>query len=515
MQRSTSVSSLVLAGVFACTAAPPAATAADPLAGFEEAIEEARERWRAPGLAAAVVKGGEVVFIEGFGEVRLDEPAEVNEHTLFTLASTSKAFVAVALGMLVDEGKVDWNDPVIEHLPSFRVADAYATREITIRDILSHRTGVEPVDWLWVRGFEPDTAIPYLEHAEQAASLRSAWIYNNMMYVVAAELVEQVSGMAFPDFVQRRVFEPLGMEDSVFTRADVLRSGGNVAGAHVFADDEVRAVAPYRSASPLGAAGIHSSASDMAKWLRFLLDEGRVDGRRLLEEETFAELLEPQIFAGPEVAYPAAGEADPHFFGYGLGWFLQDYQGRLLAMHTGSLFGANALVAIVPEEELGLVILINADPVEYRHAFMYDVIDRFLGTRQRDWSEHLHEVYAELETQADATYESARAERARGTEPSLEFEGYTGTYRNPLVGDAQVAAGEEGLRLLLAPDVELALEHWSYDTFEAQRPDGSFRFLVTFSIAPDGIASALETRDGRRFERVPCEPENDGPAGCD
>jgi CubicO group peptidase (beta-lactamase class C family) len=501
MQRIAFILALALSAFLVLPA--QAAAAGDPLAGLESAVAEARELWQAPGMAAAVVKDGEVVFMEGFGQVALGRDAEVDEHTLFTLASTSKAFVAVALGMLVDEGKVEWSDPVIEHLPAFRVADAYATREITIRDILSHRTGVEPVDWLWVRGFEPDTAIPHLQYAEQAASLRSAWIYNNMMYVVAAELVEQVSGMPFPEFVQRRVFEPLGMEDSVFTRADVLRTGGNVAGAHALTDGEVRAVPPYRSSSPLGAAGIHSSAADMTRWLRFLLDEGQVDGRRLLEESTFAELLEPQIFAGAEVAYPAAGEADPHFFGYGLGWFLQDYEGRLLAMHTGSLFGANALVAMVPEEELGLVILINADPVEYRHAFMYDVVDRFLGTRETDWSEHLHQVYADLEAESDAAYERAQEARARGTEPSLAPEGYTGTYRNRLIGDAEIAAGEDGLRLLLPPDVAFELRHWSYDTFEARRPgNGGFRFRVTFTIGPDGSASAYETEDGRRFERV-------------
>ena len=326
-----------------------------------------------------------------------------------------------------------------------------------------------------------------------------------MMYIVAGELVEQLSGMSLPDFVHERIFEPLGMDDSVFTRADILRDGRNVAGAHVFVDGEVRAVEPYRSTSPLGAAGIHSSAADMTKWLRFLLNEGRVGDRRLLQAETFAELLEPQVFAGAEVAYPAAGEADPHFFGYGLGWFLQDYAGRLLAMHTGSLFGANALVALVPEEELGLVILINADPVEYRHAFMYDVVDRFLARQETDWSRHLHEVYAELEAQGEARHAQALAERVEDTEPSLPPRGYTGTYRNLLIGNAEIAAGADGLVLTLAPDVTFRLEHWSYDTFEAVSAlEPGFRFRLTFSIAPDGKARGYATQDGRRFERILC-----------
>lgn len=515
MQRITPTVSLALAALCAFLAAPPVTAAAEPLDGLGDSIAEARELWQAPGLAVAVVKDGEVVFIDGFGKVELDGKAEVNEHTLFTLASTSKAFVAVSLGMLVDEGRLQWDDPVIDHLPEFRLADPYATRDITVRDILSHRTGVEPEDWLWLRGFDPDTAIEHLRYAEQAASLRSAWIYNNMMYIVAGELVEQLSGMPLPDFVHERIFEPLGMEDSVFTRADVLRTGGNVAGAHVFIDGEVRAVEPYRSTSPLGAAGIHSSVADMTKWLRFLLNEAQVDGRRLLEAETFAELLEPQIFTGAAGAYPAAGEADPHFFGYGLGWFLQDYAGRLLAMHTGSLFGANALVAIVPEEELGLVILINADPVEYRHAFMYDVVDRFLGTRERDWSRHLHEVYADLEAQGEAAHRQALAERGEDTEPSLAPGGYAGSYRNPLIGNAEIAADGDGLRLTLAPGAEFRLEHWAYDTFEAvSAVYPGFRFRLTFSIAPDGTARGYATRDGRRFERLQCAAGTaDGQAG--
>jgi CubicO group peptidase (beta-lactamase class C family) len=486
-----------------CWLSMPCVGAEDPLAGLEDAVSEARELWKAPGLAAAIVKDGETVFMEGFGKRQLGESAPVDEHTLFTLASTTKAFVAVALGMLVDEGRLAWDDPVINHLPAFRVSDSYATREITIRDLLSHRTGVEPVDWLWVRGFEPAAGIEHLQYAEQAAGLRSTWIYNNMMYVVAGEVVARVSGMTLPDFVRLRIFEPLGMTESVFTLDARLRDEENVAGAHTLHDGAPLAIEPYRSGSPLGAAGIHSSIADMSLWLRFLLNEGRVKETRLLKEKTFAELFKPQMIAGGSM-YPAAEEAGPHFFSYGLGWFLQDYRGRLLAMHTGSLFGANALVALVPEEELGLVILINADPVEYRHAFMYDVVDRFLGTRETDWSRRLHAVYAKLEAEDRKEREEAEAERAGDSKPSVALSHYTGTYNDPLVGDAQVAKNGEDLQLLLPPDATFTLRHWSYDTFEATSPRiPDSRFRLTFSIGADGVATGYQTEDGRRFARVP------------
>jgi len=229
----------------------------------------------------------------------------------------------------------------------------------------------------------------------------------------------------------------------------------------------------------------------------------------LLKEGTFAELFKPQMIAGRSM-YPAAAEASPHFFSYGLGWFLQDYRGRLLAMHTGSLFGANALVALVPEEELGLVILINADPVEYRHAFMYDVVDRYLGTRETNWSRRLHAVYAKLETEDRKEREQAEAKRTGGSKPSVALSGYAGRYNDPLVGDAQVVENDGALRLVLPPDATFSLSHWSYDTFEATSlrvPD--FRFRLTFSIGPDGVATGYETEDGRRFARIP--PPGDMP----
>lgn len=474
----------------------------EPLAGLGTAIEDARELWQAPGVAAAIVKDGEVVFREGFGTRSMDGNTPVDEHTLFTLASTSKAFVAVALGMLVDEGRLHWDDPVIEHLPDFRVADPYVTREVTVRDLLSHRTGVEPVDWLWIRGMDPDASLERLRHAEQAAGLRSMWIYNNMMYIVAGELVARVSGVPLPDFVRTRIFEPLGMREARFTRELASENPERVAGAHILHEGKLHSVEPFRSESVLGAAGIHASAADMTAWLKFLLDEGRAGGGRLLEPDTFAELFKPQMLAA-EIIYPAAEEAAPHFFGYGLGWFLQDYAGRLLAMHTGSLFGANALVALVPEEELGLVIFINADPIEYRHAFMYDVIDRFLGRDDTDWSRRLHARYAALEAEDRKQRERAAAERARGTEPSVPPAGYVGTYEHPLIGDAEIRLEDGELGLLLAPDAALRLEHWSYDTFEAVSPGrADFRFRLTFSIGPDGTPTGYETADGRRFERV-------------
>ena len=347
----------VVALVF--VAAPlPAPASDDPLAGLDAAIESAREQWHAPGLAVAIVKDDQVVYLRGFGTKHLGRNDPVDAHTVFTLASTTKAFTAMALGLLVEDGKLRWDDPVVKHIPEFRVADPYVTREVTIRDLLVHRTGIEEMDILWVRGFDTRTSLEHMQYAKQASSLRSTWAYNNSCTSSRPRSWRASAGMSFQEFVSRRIFAPLGMSDSLFTGPE-LSKRANVTGAHLIEHGVARETEPYLSPDPLGAAGIQSSAADMAKWLRMLLGKGTFEGKAVVKSDTIAEVLKPQMLLA-SIGYPAARQAKPHFYAYGLGWFLQDYKGRLLAMHTGSLYGANALAALVPEERLGLVILVNA-----------------------------------------------------------------------------------------------------------------------------------------------------------
>jgi CubicO group peptidase (beta-lactamase class C family) len=494
--------SAVFVVALVCAVPLRASAGDDPLAGLDAAIESAREQWHAPGLAVAIVKDDRVVYLRGFGTKHLGRNDPVDPHTAFTLASTTKAFTAMALGLLVDEGKLRWDDPVIRHLPEFRVADPYVTREVTIRDLLVHRTGVEELDTLWVRGFDARTSLEHMQYAKQASSLRSTWAYNNMMYVVAAEVVARVAGMSFQEFVRRRIFAPLGMNDSVFVTPE-LGKHPNVTGAHLIEQGVVRATDVYVSPEPLGAAGIESSAADMAKWLRMLLAKGTFEGKTLVKPETVAEALKPQMLLA-SIGYPAARQANPRFYAYGLGWFLQDYKGRLLAMHTGSLYGANALAAIVPEERLGMVILINAEPVEYRHAFMYDVVDRFLNSRGKDWNADLLKLYGGLQAEENARRAEALRKRPANTRPSLPLADYAGTYSDPLIGETQIVLSSNGsLILAMQPGATFTLSHWSYDSFEASDPRApeEERFLLTFRRGADGRIVGYETAGGRIYRR--------------
>jgi CubicO group peptidase (beta-lactamase class C family) len=487
---------------FVFTLALPASANDDPLAGLDSALEAAREQWRAPGFAVAIVKDDRVVYQRGFGTKHLGRNDPVDEHTVFTLASTTKAFTATAVGLLVEDGKLQWDDRVVKHIPEFRVADPYVTREVTIRDLLVHRTGVESMDILWLRGFDTRTSLERLQYAKQATSLRSTWAYNNVMYNVAAEVVARVSGVTFQEFVTRRILAPLGMSDSLFTGPE-LSKRTNVAGAHQIEKGVARETEPYLSPDPLGAAGVQSSAADMAKWLRMLLNQGSFEGKAIVKSATIAETLKPQMLLAT-IGYPAARQAQPNFYAYGLGWFLQDYKGRLLAMHTGSLYGSNAIAALVPEERLGLVMLVNAGTVDFRHAFMYDVIDRFLGSRDQDWNADLLKLYTGLQAEEEAKRAEAVRARPQKTRPSLPLADYAGKYFDPLVGETQIEVGKDGkLTLAMQPTARFELAHWSYDAFEARdtraaREDG---FLITFVRGADGRITGYESDGGRLFRR--------------
>jgi CubicO group peptidase (beta-lactamase class C family) len=473
----------------------------DPLEGFAPQVEQTRQAWQVPGLAVAVVHDGATVFAEGFG-VREHGTAEpVTAETLFSIGSTTKAFTAAALALLEEEGKIAWDAPVIDYLPHFRVADPYVTRELTVRDLLTHRSGVEATDMLWVAGFDRDEIVRRLRHAEQSSSLRSRWEYNNSMYVVAGAVIEAVSGQSWERFVTERLLKPLGMETTMMVSTGI-EERPNFAAAHAIREGEV-AVLPYPHIEAAGPAGsMQSSVMEMARWIAFLLGEGRGVEAALLEPDTVAEFFRPQMLLD-EPAYPAATEAAPHFFAYGLAWFLQDYQGRKVVMHTGSIWGMSALVGLLPEEEVGVVILANLDHAEVRHALMYTVFDRFLGKPTKDWSADLRELY---QRPPEAAGQGGGDDRPGGGSPALPLDGYAGRYQHPLYGDLLLTLEDATLTLQWdTPQQRIAdLEHQHHDVFFAAFRDRRFgRLPLQFRLGPGGEVEALEIVGFKTFRRLP------------
>ena len=465
---------------------------------------QAVKDWGAVGLAISVVKDGRVVFAKGYGVRELGKPDPVDTATLFAIGSTTKAMTAAAIGMLVDEGKIRWDDPVTTHIPGFQLRDAYLTREVTVRDLLTHRAGLPNADYLWY-GSDNSAAeiLRRVRYVSPAYSLRSNFIYQNIMYAAAGQVVANASGMSWEDFVRTRIFTPLGMQRTVplLSRAGAM---GNVAAPHDRVNDTVRVIT-NASVDPVASAGsVWSSVADMAKWMQFMLDSGRVGGRRLLQPVTFAELLEPQTMVPPGQFYPSARLTKPHWMTYALGWFQQDYQGRAVSFHTGSIDGMVAIIGLIPDERLGVYVLGNLDHVELRHALMLKVFDLWgrPSAKPRDWSTELRTLYANQTAQSVAATKAAAAKRVTGTKPSLALARYAATYSDSLYGDVAVTASGDALRIRVGT-LEGTLDHWQYDTFRMRydQPWVGNNNLVTFVLDRDGVPSRVEI-DRRVFRRV-------------
>lgn len=461
-------------------------------------ISKAVKDWNVPGLAISVVKDGQVVFAKGYGVRELGQPELVNEHTLFAIGSTTKALTAAALGMLVDEKKIRWDDPVTKYLPDFQLYDPYVTREVTVRDLLTHRAGLGNADFLWYEQENSRKEILFrLRYLKPQTSMRSHFTYQNIMYVAAGEIVAAVSGISWEDFVRQRIFEPLGMADTVPLLAGTKRRP-NVASPHSFIDGKVRVIrnASVDAVAPAGS--VWSSVHDMARWMIFILKEG--DKESLLTESTRKELFSPQFIVGKQAFYPTAQLTKPHWTTYSLGWFQHDYNGRAVDFHTGSIDGMVAIIGLIRDERLGVYVLANLDHAEVRHALMYRVFDLYGEKPLRDWSTEFQKLYAERIDERESRRKKTEEERVPDTHPSLSLDKYAGTYSDPLYGTVEIAYDGK-LMLRYGKGFAEKLEHWHYDTFRAHwEAEWRGTSLVSFILDPKGRPDRL-TLLGMNFKR--------------
>lgn len=490
----------VLAAIlFIGSVALPAAAQDFALEGLGAYIEAAMGEWEVPGLAIAVIKDDEVIFQRGFGTRTLGENQPVDTQTLFPIASTTKAMTAAALGMLVDEGRLSWDDPVVKHLPEFQLEDPYVTRHLTIRDLLTHRTGMTAHNNLWIASpFDRDEILRRMRHLPTARGFRTGYAYNNLMFMVAGEVVAAASGMTWDDFMDKRLFIPLRMTHST-TREEIISERRNVATPHVRIDGVVTPVG-RRNYDALGPAGsAYSNASEMANWIRMHLAEGEFGGQMILETSTLAEMHEPQVVMGIDDnsrrLFPSRSLS-----AYGLGWRIQDYHGRKVVQHTGLVNYTRTQVGMIPEEGIGFVAFANLTTAPLPTALMYRVFDALLDIPETDWSVEYLTLSRESAEAAARRPEPARAE---GTSPSLALAEYAGTYTDDLYGEMELTYENGGLVLRYSPDYVADLEHWHYDTFRATwRREGFGGTNVTFSLDARGRVRQMEVAGFTAFQRM-------------
>jgi CubicO group peptidase (beta-lactamase class C family) len=485
------LAALVVGAVLAASPAPAASQQQPPppLEGLDAFVERGMADWGIPGLAVAVVKDDRVVYARGYGVLGLEDRRAVDEHTLFGIASVSKAFTAAALGILVDEGRIAWDDPVVTHLPAFRLYDPYVTQTVTIRDLLAHRVGVGRITGnrlRWLPSRDHDEHIRRLRHLPPEQTFRDGYVYSNAMYMVAGQIIPAVTGESWGDFVERRLFGPLGMTRS---NTSITRTpdGENAALPHQEIDGSVVSI-PRRNFDAVGpAASINASVAELTAWLRLHLGQpGVLDGRRILSEATVREMHQAQnriADAG------LTGDLSAYGLGFGLGY----YEGVRTSSHSGATDGMNTNLVLVPELNLGIVVTTNTFNT-FMNALANRILDRYLGIDDRDWHATHHQAYLRQKERAQATRDSMHAARDTGTRPSLPLRVYAGAYYDSLYADARVDFSGNALVLTFwdDPDMVADLEHWHHDTFRAVWRNRSMREeFVHFTRDRDGRVDAL------------------------
>lgn len=494
----------VVAAVFLAALAAAPLAQAPPAAppDLDASVARVLKAFDVPGLGLAIVKDGRVVVAKGYGVRTLGEPAPVDAKTLFGIASNTKVFTATALGLLVEEGRIEWDAPVIRYLAWFQMWDPYVTRELTVRDLLVHRSGLGlgAGDLLWwpPSTYNRQAIARRLRFIPPATSFRYAYAYDNVLYLIAGEVIEAVSGRSWEDFVSARILQKVGMTGSN-VRHSAAVAGGNIAATHARVDGVVRPIKPFDSDNTNPAGGINASADDMAKWMNVLVGGGRLaDGTRLFSERTARELttlVTPIPIADPP---PELAPLRTNFRGYALGLNLHDYRGKKVVTHTGGLPGYVSKVTLVPELELGVAVLTNQESGEAFSSLTWLIVDHYLGAPRFDWVSAYEKLRARQEAAVIEAEKKAAASRDAASRPSLPLARYAGTYIDAWYGDVEIAHenGKLAMRFTQTPSLVGDLEHWQHDTFIVRWRDRELRAdaYVTFALDPDGNVEQAKMR---------------------
>lgn len=458
-------------------------------------LERARKTFDVPGMAMAIVKDGKVIYAEGSGLREIKNKKPVTPDTLFAIASNTKAFTATALAMLADEGKLNFNDRVIEHLPWFEMSDPYITREMRVIDLLAHRSGLSlgAGDLLYWPGTEYSTeeVARRLKQVPIKGGFRQKYAYDNILYGVAQLVIEAASGETFEDFLQKRVFNPINMSDTRFN-ADYIKSRDEVATGYSKADFKDLVPAPRMTWHNVsGAGGIYSSVNDMAKWMNLQLAHGKYKDKQIFSKKNQAQLW--NVLTPIPVREPSLDELKPmkpNYAGYGGAFVLTDYRGKKLVWHTGGWPGMVSRMTLIPDENLGVVVLTNAESGAAFHSVTLEAIDTVLGNPEHDWINAYHLGAKKSSERAKKAVAKHEEKRAKNTKPSLLLKDYTGRYHDKWYGDVLIEKSGKNLAIQFEPTKLLkgTLEHWHHNTFVArweQRWLNADSF-VTFEFNHDG-----------------------------
>jgi CubicO group peptidase (beta-lactamase class C family) len=470
-------------------------------------VQQGMDLWHVPGMAVTVVNKDQVLFQQGFGKTAAKRGEVVDEHTLFAAASTTKAMVVAGLLMLQDEGRLLLTDPITVHLPELQFGNPGLNRDVTVADLLAHRTGLPSTDlWTFMQGMTLDDQISRLRQVKPEASLRARLIYQNTMYELAGLLIERLTGERWDQFLMHRLWHPIGMRETYGSRSQIPAVASIVRPYHYVGDELLEADWDFSAELADAAGSVWTSVHDMGLWAQFLLRNGvTASGDVLISEAGMAQMFEPHQLAAVKDFYPTTELTQPHWRSYGLGWFQQDFQGRMINYHTGSLSGLIALIGLDRDHDKAVVILGNRDHAEMRHAVLWQVMDQN-QPGGRDWNQQVYDLYAREQASRDARWNEIRQQRIANANPGLPLTAFAGRYSSKVNGDVVVVYSDRRLLLKTALDT-LELRHWHLNSFVAEFPPDN-RVFGEFEISAEGKVKAMEIFDDR-FERIADGPDLD------
>jgi CubicO group peptidase (beta-lactamase class C family) len=479
------------------------------ISAIEKNIENAMKTFNVPGIAVAIVKDGKVVMAKGFGVRKMGEKDKVNADTLFGIASNTKAFTVAALGMLADEGKLTWEDKVTDYLPAFQLHDPYVTREFTIRDMLSHRSGLGKGAgdlMIWPKStITNQEIIERIRYLKPVSSFRTEYGYDNLMYIMAGEIVAKVSGMSWQDFVRSRILKPLKMNTTRMGHSLISPSNSNVATAHAPVNDVIQPVGGDFIERFESAGSMASSVNDVSKWIKVQLKGGLIETRDGKENRLFSETQHDHMWQ-PNTLQNVSGfdqtNHRTHFKAYGLGWGMRDHQGHKMVSHTGGIMGMVSQVVMVPEANLGVVILTNQQSGSAFYAISRDIVNRYIDVPNKDWVAVYHERLQKRVSGANTEVADLMKSRAAKSKPSLPLTAYAQTYKDDWYGDITIKVVDHGptvqgrknsgkkleMHFSRTETLTGALEHFQYNTFIVRWNDRSTNAdaFVNFDLTAEG-----------------------------
>jgi len=463
---------------------------------LDQFINSSMKDWKVPGASVAIVRDGSVVYMKGFGvrDIRTNQP--VTTDTLFDIGSCTKAFTSAAVAILVDEGRMQWDGKVNAYIPFFHLHDPLADENVTMRDILSHRTGLPGADLLWFINPQAsrEELVRKLASIQPNTGFRAKFQYQNLMYVAAGYAVGQVTKSTWDEFIQSRLFAPLGMNESDTSATEAQKSPDYATPHDENPDGSVKGI-PWHNIDTVGPAGsVNSSARDMAKWITFQLGDGTYQGKRLISAENMREMQIPQMVIPLNSEIPKIFFPDSTELSYGLGWFVQQYRGHELILHAGDIDGFSTMVVLIPEIRTGYFVVINMGS-SYRQVLSYQIADQLLHLPDAAWSQRFKKMETDLRAEEKAG-EAWQSKRTPGTHPSRDLSAYAGQYQNATYGDAAIGL-QNGKLTLHFYTIDSDLEHFQYDTFIAKF---SGKTRLTFDLDADGNVSKF-TVAGIEFKR--------------